>query len=79
MENSGKMIVSESNNHVREWENNTARTVLRKREARTYLGVTDKTLQNWRDAGILKPYKVGGVVYYRLKDIERLFDLVGGA
>jgi hypothetical protein len=78
MENTGKMIVDNSIDRVRKWENNTTPSVMRKREARTYFGVTDKTLQNWRDAGILKPYKVGGVVYYRLRDVEGLFNLVGG-
>jgi hypothetical protein len=78
MENSGKMIVDNLNNHVRQWEGSTAQSVLRKRDARAYLKVTDKTLQNWRDVGILKPYKVGGVIYYKLKDIEALFNVIEG-
>jgi excisionase family DNA binding protein len=39
-------------------------------EASDYLGVTARTLQNYRDHGILSFSKVGSKIYYKVSDIE---------
>jgi DNA-binding transcriptional MerR regulator len=34
-----------------------------------------RTLQNWRAKGLLKHFKIGGKIYYRLKDVEEATHL----
>ena len=51
-----------------------AKKILSKNEVAEYFGVTIRTITNWTTQGTLKPFKVGGLVYYRLTDIEALFN-----
>ena len=32
--------------------------------------ISDKTLTNWKNDGILNPSKIGGTIYYELDDIK---------
>ncbi|MDV7187632.1 helix-turn-helix domain-containing protein [Lutibacter sp. TH_r2] len=32
--------------------------------------ISDKTLTNWKNEGILNPSKIGGTIYYELDDIK---------
>ena len=43
-------------------------------EAQAYLGVSAGFLQNLRDTGKLSYYKVGQVIFYRVRDIDRLLE-----
>lgn len=33
--------------------------------------ISDKTLTNWKNDGILYPSKIGGTIYYELDDIKK--------
>jgi excisionase family DNA binding protein len=41
-------------------------------QAARALGVTDRTLRNWRRSGILKPTKVGRKTLYNVEDLRNL-------
>ena len=43
-------------------------------EAANKLGVNKRTLQNWRDDGILGYRKVRGTIFYSLADILSMLD-----
>lgn len=43
-------------------------------EAQAYLGVSAGFLQNQRQAGRLRHYKVGSVIFYRVKDLDSLIE-----
>ena len=49
-----------------------AKKLLSKTETAELFGVTVKTLDNWRDAGVLKPVKVGHRVYYTVETINEV-------
>ena len=44
---------------------------LKTREVTDLLGVTDRTLRRWRQKGVLRASKIGGVVRYGMTDLER--------
>jgi len=48
--------------------------VLTNPDVEKILKVSQRTLQSWRDSGILKHSKVEGKIYYRLKDIQELIN-----
>jgi len=43
-------------------------------EASEFLGVTARTLQNYRDNGTLSYSKIGSKIYYKLSDLEDLLN-----
>lgn len=45
------------------------------KEAAKLLGVGLRTMQNWRDKGLLKFSSFGGKVYYHLDEIDRALQL----
>ncbi len=45
---------------------------LRSAEVRKLLGISHGTLQNLRATGTLPYRKIGGIIYYRFGDIQRL-------
>ena len=47
---------------------------LRSREIRKALKISAGTLQNLRITGKLKPAKIGGILFYRNTDLEKLLD-----
>jgi hypothetical protein len=47
---------------------------LRSREVRRLLNISPGTLQSFRVNGSLKPSKIGGILFYRYSDIERLLN-----
>lgn len=47
---------------------------LKSREVRSLLGISHGTLQNLRVSGALPYRKIGGIIYYRFDDIERLLN-----
>lgn len=47
---------------------------LRSAEVRKLLGVSTGTLQNMRANGTLRATKVGGIVYFNFRDIDRLMN-----
>lgn len=49
-----------------------AKKLLSKTETAKFFGVAVRTLDNWRDAGILKPVKVGRRVYYTAESINEV-------
>lgn len=49
-----------------------AKKLLSKTETAEFFGVSTQTLDNWRDAGILKPVKVGRRVYYTAESINEV-------
>ena len=51
-------------------QQNKAQKWLSNAEARELLGVTSRTLQNYRDNGIISYSKVGSKIYYKASDIE---------
>ena len=47
---------------------------LRSNEIRKALKISAGTLQNLRVTGKLKPVKIGGILFYRNSDLEKLLD-----
>jgi len=47
---------------------------LRSREVRKLLKISPGTLQSLRVNGTLHPSKIGGIMYYKLEEIEKLFN-----
>lgn len=45
--------------------------ILTKKETAKLLNVDLSTLWNWQQKGILKPFGIGGRVYYKFSDIEK--------
>jgi len=45
--------------------------ILTKKETAQLLNVDLSTLWNWQQKGILKPFGIGGRVYYKFSDIEK--------
>jgi hypothetical protein len=54
------------------------RSVLRSAEVRKLLKISPATLQTLRINGVLPFTKVGGTIYYRSEDIERLTEVRPG-
>lgn len=42
------------------------------RDIQILFRISRRTVSNWQTAGILKPRKVGGIVYYLRQDVEAL-------
>lgn len=47
------------------------------KEVRELIGVTDKTLHVWGKTGFLPRLRIGGVVRYNRKDVERVAQVKG--
>jgi len=61
-----KELLSHQNQPNRQW--------LRSAEVRKLLQISHGTLQNLRINGTLPYKKIGGIIYYKLEDIDRIFD-----
>jgi len=48
-------------------------SVISNEEIRDVLNISRVTVHRWCKKGILKPLKIGGRVYFKKKDIEKLF------
>lgn len=48
-------------------------SVISNEEIRDVLNISRVTVYRWCKKGILKPLKIGGRVYFKKKDIEKLF------
>ena len=53
---------------------NTKKEWLRSSEIRKALKISAGTLQNLRVTGLLKSSKIGGILFYRNSDLEKLLD-----
>ena len=53
---------------------NSKKDWLRSSEVRSLLKISAGTLQNLRVNGTLKPAKIGGILFYRNSDIEKLLE-----
>ena len=51
-----------------------AEKILSNREAAKYLKVSIRTLQEWRDTGVIPYIQIKGKIIYRQSDIERLLQ-----
>lgn len=64
-----------SENSTRNNQNETGlffeKPILTKKETAKLLNVNLSTLWNWHQRGILKPFGIGGRVYYRRSDIDK--------
>ena len=49
-------------------------SVMSRKEAAEYMDVTEQTLWNWSNSGVLKVHKIGGKLYYRKSELDSLFD-----
>lgn len=47
---------------------------IKSREVRQQLGISPGTLQNLRVSGKLASTKIGGILYYKQEDIQKLLD-----
>jgi hypothetical protein len=54
------------NNRIEQWLNN--------REACELLKISQRTLQSYRDTGILPYSQIGHKCYYRVSDVEKLIN-----
>ena len=54
----------------RSFKDNEPKRYLSADEVCKRLGITTPTIHDWRKRGILKTYKLGSRVYYRMDDIE---------
>lgn len=46
--------------------------LLRTREVAALTGVSPRTVEYWRERGVLEPVRIGGVTRYRRSDVEAL-------
>ncbi len=61
-----KTLLHSQENVKKEW--------LRSNEVRKLLKISPGTLQTLRVNGTLHPSKIGGILYYKLEEIYKLFD-----
>lgn len=61
-----KIDAIQNQTNVSRWVSNS--------EACEFLGVTSRTLQNYRDNGTLSYSKIGSKIYYKLSDLEDLLS-----
>ena len=54
----------------------TSKSLLSRKETASLLSVNLSTLYNWNKQGVLKPFQIGGRVFYRYKDIEESLTLL---
>lgn len=52
----------------------TEKLVMNTREAANYLRVSSKTLLRYRNRGLLKFYRIGGIVRYRISDLSDFLE-----
>lgn len=55
-------------------QNKGRQRYMNRQETAKYLGVTLGTLNNWRKSGTLEPKYIGGRVFYKAEDIDRVLD-----
>jgi hypothetical protein len=55
-------------------KNTTPKDWLRSSDVRKLLNISPGTLQSFRVSGQLKPSKIGGILFYRYSEIERLLN-----
>jgi Helix-turn-helix domain len=51
-------------------QENSKKELLRSKEVRKLLKISPGTLQTFRVNGILNPSKLGGIMYYKMEEIE---------
>lgn len=51
-------------------QENSKKELLRSSEVRKLLKISPGTLQTYRANGILNPSKIGGIMYYKMEEIE---------
>ena len=61
-----KKVLQPLNAPKKEW--------LKSKEVRSLLKISPNTLQNLRITRKLQPTKIGGILYYRFDEIEKLLD-----
>ena len=66
LDNFVKILHEHSHIHAKEW--------LKSSEVRELLDISPGTLQNLRVNGTLPYTKIGGVIYYQLKDIDQMLQ-----
>lgn len=42
--------------------------------SKIFVGIKQSTYEGWAKQGILSRYKIGGSVFYRLSDIEKIIE-----
>lgn len=57
-----------------QFKENSKKEWLRSNEVRKLLKISPGTLQTLRVNGTLHPSKVGGIMYYRMEEIEKLLN-----
>lgn len=40
----------------------------------TLMGISQKTAQTWRDTGVINFSQIGNKIYYRISELEKLFE-----
>lgn len=61
-----KALIQFKENYKKEW--------LRSNEVRKLLKISPGTLQTLRVNGTLHPSKIGGIMYYKMEEIEKLLN-----
>jgi len=61
-----KRLLQSQENAKKEW--------LRSNEVRKLLKISPGTLQTFRVNGILNPSKIGGIMFYKMQEIETLMN-----
>ncbi len=61
-----------------QFQENSKKEWLRSSEVRNLLKISPGTLQTLRVNGILHPSKIGGIMYYKMEEIERLLNSTKG-
>ncbi len=61
-----------------QFKENSKKEWLRSNEVRKLLKISPGTLQTLRVNGILHPSKIGGIMYYKMEEIEKLLNSVKG-
>jgi two-component sensor histidine kinase len=55
-------------------QKNTKDIFLDNQEFVQAMNISKRTAQNWRDEGVISFSQVGGKIYYRLSDIEKMLE-----
>ena len=57
-----------------QFQENSKKEWLRSNEVRKLLKISSGTLQTLRVNGTLNPSKIGGIMYYKMEEIEKLLN-----
>ncbi|MBU1013291.1 MAG: helix-turn-helix domain-containing protein [Bacteroidetes bacterium] len=69
-----KTVVSENFNHSSNPGNLNNKTWLNKKEACQKLRVSERTLQTYRNTGIIPFSRIQGKIYYKAEDLQAFFN-----